>query len=45
MNNGGWICLDYDPQGYQATYATDSVAYGDWMDFTPQVQQRSVVWG
>jgi hypothetical protein len=34
MNGGGWICLDYDPRGYNAEYYTADSTHYDWMDFT-----------
>jgi hypothetical protein len=32
LNGGGYVCLDYDPQGYRAG-ATFAHPRGNWMDF------------
>ena len=29
----GLLCINYDPQGYQAEYWYNQGTYGDWMDF------------
>jgi hypothetical protein len=33
LNGGGWICIDFAPQGYNAILNQDNGSNYDWMDF------------